>query len=306
MAAQPQLLTHPQACPQNRSAGWPAIADFIALTKPRLSALVVLTAVGGAWLAGAPRQPLELLFIGLGIAGIVGAANTFNCYLERDVDAVMRRTQRRPLPSKRMPPGRALAFGVVLAASSTALLAWVSNALTVGLGLLALGLYVGVYTPLKARSAFALWVGAITGALPPLMGWTAVTGGLEAGGLYLFSVLFLWQIPHSLAISLFRKEEYRAAGLKSVPLVYGDTSARWQAALTAGALWGIATASVPDSLAGFGFRATAFVLGGAFFAHAAYGAVRKRDDRWAKALFVHSLAYLPCVFLALALFRVLP
>ena len=143
----------------------------------------------------------------------------------------MARTRNRPLPSGRMEPGVALWFGLSLAAVSLPALALGANLLTAFLGLVAFLSYVLVYTPLKSRTSAAMLVGAVPGALPPLMGWTAVTGQVDAGGFVLFSILFLWQIPHFLAIALFRKEEYAAAGLKSVPLERGDESSRAQLVL---------------------------------------------------------------------------
>src|SRR5439155_3385439 len=139
---------------------------------------------------------------------VVGAANALNCYLERESDALMRRTRDRPLPAGRVEPWVALALGVGVASTSIPLLGWATNALTALLALVALVTYVGVYTPMKQRSGLALFVGAVPGAIPPLMGWTAVTGRLETGGLALFAILFCWQLPHFLAISIYLADDY--------------------------------------------------------------------------------------------------
>ena len=158
------------------------MVDLLSLTKPRLSSEVLFTAVGGMWLAPGKLSPVRALVVLLATAGTVGAANALNCYLERDSDQFMARTRNRPLPAGRMEPAIALWFGISLGALSLPALAIASNALTAMLGLTALLSYVLVYTPMKAKSSAAMWVGGIPGALPPLMGWTAVTGAMDAPG----------------------------------------------------------------------------------------------------------------------------
>jgi len=201
-------------------------ADLVSLLKPRLSSLVLCTLAGGMWLAPGELSLPRWVATLLGTAGTVGAANALNCWLERDRDRFMARTRLRPLPSGRMESGVALGFGILLAVFSLPLLALASNGLTASLGFLALVSYVAAYTPLKPKSPMAMLVGAIPGALPPLMGWTAVTGRIGIGGLLLFGILFAWQMPHFLAIALFRKEEYRNAGYMALPLVSGDDVTR--------------------------------------------------------------------------------
>jgi len=201
-------------------------ADLLSLVKPRLSSLVLCTLAGGMWLAPGELSVARWVGTLLGTAGTVGAANAMNCWLERDRDRFMARTRLRPLPSGRMESGVALAFGILLAVFSLPLLAMASNGLTGWLGFLALVSYVAAYTPLKPKSPMAMLVGAIPGSLPPLMGWTAVTGRIGVGGLLLFGILFAWQMPHFLAIALFRKEEYRNAGYMALPLVSGDAATR--------------------------------------------------------------------------------
>src|SRR5262249_24541460 len=140
----------------------------------------------------------------LGTTLVVAGANALNMYLERDVDALMTRTRNRPLPSGRLPAEAALAFGVATSALAIPILTFAVNPLTGGLGAISLIIYVLAYTPLNRRSTSALLVGAVPGAMPPLMGWTAVTGQLDAAGIALFLILFVWQLPHFIAISLFR------------------------------------------------------------------------------------------------------
>src|SRR5262245_42474538 len=198
-----------------------APADLVALAKPRITALVITTTAGGLWLA-----PVK---VGMGVAGltilgtslIVAGANALNMYIEREIDGRMERTKDRPLPAGRLAPRIALWFGVVLSVAAVPILAIGVNATTALLAVLANLSYVLAYTPLKQRSHWALLVGAVPGAMPPLLGWTAATGTIGAGGLVLFGILFLWQVPHFLAISIFRKEEYARAGLKVMPNTLG-------------------------------------------------------------------------------------
>jgi protoheme IX farnesyltransferase len=275
--------------------------DFVSLTKPRLSSQVLFTTAGGAWLAHAPLSALGWVALLAGTAGTVGAANAFNCYLERDSDRFMRRTAGRPLPSRRMEPARAFAFAGVLAGLSLPSLAFGVNLLTGFLGLLALVSYVGAYTPLKSRTHWAMLVGAVPGALPPLMGWTAATGQIELPGLALFAILFFWQLPHFIAIALFRKEEYRAAGLTSLPLEHGDDTARRHAVGYLVALVGVSVLPVMLHVTGKIYLGAAVSLGALFLGVGVHGLVTRGDETWAWRLFRVSLVYLSGLFAALAL-----
>src|SRR5690606_12849555 len=183
------------------------LRDLIALTKPRITLMVVITAAGGAYLSPARLEPFRMAILLLTMSMIVGGANALNCYLERDSDRFMARTASRPLPSGRLAPSWGLVVGLGLGLSSLPLPAYFVNGLTAVLDAVALVSYVAIYTPMKQASPTALLVGAVPGALPPLMGWTGATGSLDAPGFVLFGILFLWQIPHFLAISVFRQEE---------------------------------------------------------------------------------------------------
>lgn len=283
-----------------RAVSQPTTAsDLLSLTKPRLSSLVELTMLGGMWIAPASRSPSQLAVALLSTAGIIGSANALNCYLERDVDRLMRRTQSRPLPAGRMDPAVAFRFGIFLAAISIPALGMVTNLLTAMLGLSALALYVLVYTPLKARTWKAMFVGAVPGALPTLMGWTAVTGSIALPGLVLFAILFLWQIPHFLAIALFCKEEYAAANLKSLPLEKGDAVARGYVVFYCAVLIPVTLALYPLKVAGPIYFATALVLGAAFLGTALHGYWRELGPDWARKLFRVSLFHMAGLFVAL-------
>ncbi|MGO9832512.1 MAG: heme o synthase [Myxococcaceae bacterium] len=274
-------------------------SDFLSLTKPRLSSLVLCTCAGGVWLAPGGLTPGRWLLTLLGTAGTVGAANALNCYVERDVDRAMMRTRNRPLPAGRMEPPVALRFALALAAVSLPVLALGSNLLTTGLGLLALLTYVFVYTPLKGHTDAAMLVGTVPGALPPLMGWTAVTGRLDVGGLVLFSILVLWQLPHFLAIALFRKAEYRNAGLHTVPLHLGDNAARWYMLATTALLVPVTLLLVPLQVAGRLYLVVAAALGAAFLVVQGWGVLKRLGAGWARKSFFFSLVYLAVLFAAL-------
>ena len=208
----------------------------------------------------------------------------------------MARTRRRPLPSGRLSPAVALWFGVVQGLLGVPILVFGANALTGLLGAVALLTYVLVYTPMKRRSVHAVLIGAIPGAMPPLLGWTAGAGAIATGGLLLFAVIFFWQIPHFLAISLFRRRDYLAAGLKALPNERGEATTRW--AIFAGlVLQVLATlALVLLGLGGPTYLVGASLLGAVMLGWGARGLVGRRDDVWARRLFGISVAYLPALF----------
>ena len=274
----------------------PSLGPLVALIKPRITVLSVATAAVGLALAPG-HAPLGVVVAVLaGTWLIVGSANTLNMYLERDVDAKMVRTRRRPLPSGRMRPEVALWFGVLQGLVGLPILVLGANALTGLLGAIALLLYVLVYTPMKQRSVHALLIGAIPGAMPPLLGWTAATGTLSAGGLALFGVIFFWQIPHFLAIAMFRRHDYRAAGLKVMPNEQGETATRWAIAVALVLQVLTTFALVPLGLGGGAYLVGAVLLGALALGWGGVGLVRSGGNAWAHGLFVFSLGYLPLLF----------
>lgn len=199
--------------------------SLLELTKPKVSRLVLVTMAAGALAAPQPVDWSELLVAMLGTLLVVGAANALNMYLERDTDALMERTRTRPLPSGRIGADTALGFGLGLAGAGLGVLLFASAPLVAALAAMALGLYVLVYTPLKRHTPWALPIGAIPGAIPPLLGWVSVTGGVTPRGLVPFLLLFAWQIPHFHAIALFRQDEYRRAGIQVLPVASGQRAA---------------------------------------------------------------------------------
>lgn len=284
-----------------------ALVDLVALTKPRITTMVVATMLGGIWLAdraahaaGArtPR-PATLALAVIGTALIVSGANALNMYIERDSDRLMERTRNRPLPTGRIAPAVALWFGMALSALSVPLLTFGVNAVTGLLAAIALVSYVLLYTPLKRTTTLSLLIGAVPGAIPPLLGWTAVAGRVEWPGVLLFGVLFFWQVPHFLAIATFRSEDYKRAGLKVLPVERGDRVTRHHIVGYLAALVAVTLLLVPMGVGGPLYLGVAVVLGAAFFGFGAWGLRPTAGARWARGLFVTSIVYLVLLLAAL-------
>lgn len=271
------------------------------LTKPGVTRMVLLTTAIGAILAPGPVQLPRLAITVAATAAVVGAANALNMYLERDVDASMSRTRQRPIPSGRIAPETALWFGVILASGGLVALTFLVGWLPGLLCSVALLSYVLVYTPLKRVTPFALHVGTIPGAMPPLIGWAAMTGSVSWPALSVFAVLLVWQIPHFLAIAIFRAEEYAAAGLAVYPQVHGVPRAK-RAVLAYSCL--LLAVSLLPALAGLGgaiYVTVASALGLAQIVVAARGFSAPELRRWAGGLFLATLPYLLVVYGCLAL-----
>jgi protoheme IX farnesyltransferase len=274
-------------------------SDLWQLTKPGVTRMCVLTTAGGLLLAPGHIGWLAGTAAIVGSALAVAGANAANMWWERDLDAKMARTRRRPLPAGRLAPAAALRFSLLLSLAALALLAAFTNALAATLAAAAILSYVLVYTPLKVRTPLALVVGAVPGAVPPLLGWVAVTGSLDPGGLVLFGILLVWQIPHFIAIALYRKAEYARAGIRVVPLVRGDAIAKIQAVAWAGALVPLSLMLVLLGIAGSFYLVAAMLLGMVFLAWAFTGLDDAAGPRWARGYFLASLAYLPALIAAL-------
>ena len=275
------------------------VRDFVALAKPRITAMVLVTTAGGLWLAPARVSGLTIALALVGVALIVSGANALNMYIERDLDGLMKRTKNRPLPTGRLAPRPALVFGVVCSVIAVPILGFGVNATTALLALLANLLYVLAYTPLKQRSHFALQVGAVPGAIPPLLGWTAATGRVDAGGLVLFAILFLWQIPHFHAIALFRKLEYGRAGMVVLPNAAGDDATKHAIVRYAGALVVTSLLLVPLRITHTSYLFAALALGAAFLGASIVGLRPRATERTARITFATSLVYLVGLFAAI-------
>ena len=275
-------------------------ADYLVLTKPRIAVLALLTVSAGYALGSADRwQYSPLLHAMWGIALVAAGSSALNQYFERETDRLMRRTAQRPLPAGRLTPGEVLAFGIATGAVGTVWLALFVNSTTALLSLLTLLLYAGVYTPLKRYSAFATAVGAIPGALPPVLGWTASGAALDSGAFSLFVILFLWQFPHFLAIAWIYREEYARAGLRMLP-GRGETPRVVGLLAVCYALVLIPLSQYParTGIAGDAYSVVALVLSLGYLAAAIRFSLGEslRSARW---LLYTSLVYLPVLLVTL-------
>jgi len=283
-----------------------AVRDLIALGKPRVTRMVLITTAAGIWLAPSPLHAARAIVTLIGVGLVVAAANAFNMYMERDVDALMSRTKNRPLPAGRLAPEIALGFGIFCAVIGMPFVRTGANPLTAALALASLVLYVGAYTPLKRRTPWSLVVGAVPGAIPALLGWTASTGHIDAPGLAIFGVLFVWQIPHFIAISMFRADEYARAGLKVDGVVHGLDGARWRIIVWSLVQFAASLAVMKSGVGGRFYEGAAFALGAVLLALCGFGLKPMstvKTHRWARWFFLYSLVYLPVLFAALVLGR---
>jgi heme o synthase len=295
---------------RHQSEGRPigAIArDLVSLTKPRITVIVVATMLGGVVVAsryaralGMPDVSIASVVLSLiGTVLVVSGANALNMYIERDTDGLMERTKKRPLPAGRLSPDLALWFGLAISVLSLLILGFAVNSTTTLLGAFALVSYVCVYTPLKRKTTAALLIGAVPGAIPPLLGWTTVTNRIDAPGAVLFAILFLWQVPHFLAITLFRSSDYQRAGLKVLPAERGEALTRRHIVGYLVALLVVSLLVVPLGVAGPVYFAAALVLGVGFLAFGLLGLRASSDVRWARGLFGLSILYLMLIQVAL-------
>ncbi len=278
--------------------------DLVLLTKPRLASLVIFTTGAGILLAPGQLSHGDTLATLVLTTLIVASSSVFNQILERDVDPLMTRTADRPLATGRMRVREAAIFGGVVGAFAIPVLAWKVNLLTGALGLGAWLIYVLVYTPMKQRSVAAVYVGAIPGATPVLMGWTAVTGRLDPPALALFAILFLWQIPHFIAISMFRRDEYARAGLKVLPVEYGDRASLWH---MLGTCMGLVVATMLPLYFGIGgvlYALTATLLASTAIVGTLWGIFETASILWARRYFLVTLIYLPVLLGVLVIDRV--
>jgi protoheme IX farnesyltransferase len=277
---------------------------YLELTKPRILLLVIFT--GLPVLAMAEAWP-GLPFVGatlLGIALAAGAANALNCYLERDLDALMERTRGRPLPSQRISPRAALVFALTLGIVATAILDAVGGPVTAALGLASILFYVFVYTVwVKPRSSLNAVIGGAAGAAAPLIADAAVDGSVGAAGWLLFAIVFLWQPPHVWAIALFRKDDYERAGIPMLPSTAGDQPTRWRMLWYTLAMVPVTLAPWPLGLLGWIYLGAAIPLD-AWFVWLAVRVLRERTEASARSLFHASLVFLFVLFAAMILDRV--
>jgi heme o synthase len=281
------------------------LRDFVALTKPRIISLLLVTTIAPMFVAGRPSWELVLVVF-VGGYFMAGGANAVNMYIDRDIDDRMSRTRLRPLPSGRMQPREVLAFGLLLATAATFLLARFANVLTAALALGGFYCYVFLYTRwLKRSTPQNIVIGGAAGAFPPLVGWAAVTGSLDLMAAYLFLIVFYWTPPHFWALALNKQGDYGRAGVPMAPLVWGEIETKRQM------LWYtmilIALTVLPWAMGALGlvYLATALVLG-ALFLRGVVRVVRATDyvqPAW--SIYKFSLLYLALLFGAMVVDRVL-
>lgn len=288
-----------------RPATW---RDFVELCKPGILWMCLFTAVGGmgvaAALGGFVADPFPWAVAGWGTLGTalsVGASNTLNQWMERDGDRLMNRTKERPLPAGRMEPTVALVFGLVLALASLVVFHFFVNPASLWISTFALLSYVLIYTPMKRRSRHALLIGSIPGAMPPLLGWAVVTGGVHAPGVVLAAILGVWQLPHFIAISIYRARDYANAGIRVAPnergLEFAKNESLWYSLL----LVATSLMLVPLGVAGFFYFVVVTLLGAWFFILSMRGFEPEAGNKWARQFFFASLIYLPALTIALVL-----
>jgi protoheme IX farnesyltransferase len=273
------------------------LSAYAELTKPRITFLVVLTAAAGFCMGSASGIDYSrLLNMSIGIALLSSGLATINQYIERDLDRLMRRTQARPLPTGRLAPAEALAFGTLLSAVATVYLALFINPLSALLGVATLASYLFVYTPLKTRTTLSTVLGAFPGAMPPFIGWAAASGGIAVEAWILFSILFLWQFPHFLAIAWMYRDDYARAGIKMLPVVEPDGKVTGQQIISYTLLL------IPVSLlpAVIGLVGSIYLVGAAAlglgFLFFSVRAALVRTTWQARQLLLASVIYLPILF----------
>ena len=272
------------------------VSDFVELLKPRVMSLVVFTGFVGLFLAPGSIHPLLAGIAVLCIALAAGAAGAINMWFDRDIDAVMERTRRRPLPAGRVAPDDALAFGVMLSLFSIALMGLAVNWVAAALLALTIGFYVFVYTMwLKRRTPQNIVIGGAAGAFPPMIGWAAVTGDIGWTSIALFLIIFMWTPPHFWALALYRRGDYEAAGVPMLPVVAGERATRRQILVYAVLLAPITLAPTLLGAVGWLYGATAAVLGLAFVV-AALRVLVADDHRPARQMFAYSILYLFLLF----------
>ena len=287
-------------------SGWvQLLSSFVELTKPRVTSMVLLTTAAGFYLASRPPYDLVLLLnVLVGTGFLATGTAVLNQFMEREADSRMSRTSARPLPSGRVSPRQALHFGMLLVSLGTIYLIGTTNVLTAVVGWVTSAVYLLVYTPMKTRSTWCTLIGAIPGALPPVMGWSAQRGSLGIEAVILFGILFCWQFPHFLAISWLYRDDYEKGGFHMLP--QGEKAGSWAGRR----ILGFAILLLPVSLAPFwtGLSDMFYLVGasvmGLFFLWSSYQTARHATRPSARLLLRNSVIYLPVLLLFLAIGKV--
>jgi protoheme IX farnesyltransferase len=276
------------------------VRAFYSLTKPRVVSLIVFTAVIGMFLATPGMVPVQVLLAGtLGIALVAGAAAAVNCLVERKVDAVMRRTRWRPLPRGELTAPQTLVFAGALGGLGLWILFHFVNALTMWLTVATFIGYAVVYTVLlKPATPQNIVIGGASGAMPPVLGWAAVTGEVTTEAMLLFLIIFAWTPPHFWSLALYRTQDYAKAGVPMLPVTHGQAYTRLQVLLYTLILFAVSLLPFVVRMSGWLYLAAALALGGIFLAYA-LGIYRAYSDALAQKTFRYSILYLAFLFAAL-------
>lgn len=299
-SSHPDLLVDAPASRVPRRA-----VDYLELTKPRIVTMILITTAAGFYLgAQGPPDYMVLFHVLIGTALAGGGTLALNQLMEREADALMTRTQKRPLPDGRLQPLDALLFGLVLTVCGLGYLMWAAlwrSALVTGLIVVT---YLLMYTPLKQRTSLCSIIGAVPGALPPLIGWAAVRGSLGIEAWILFTIMFLWQVPHSLAIGWLYRDDFAKANFRLLPVIdpSGQSTGR-QVVLNCLLLFFVGFLPMLIGFAGMEYGVAAFILGG-FFLWYGVSFARSCSLQAARHLLFASLIYLPAILTALALDRI--
>ncbi|MEZ5063732.1 MAG: heme o synthase [bacterium] len=301
-----ESVSHPSGdgapAPPDAAAGRARWAPYAELTKPGLTSLVLITTGLGYLLASrGPTNWFGLVCAVAGTALVGGGANGLNQWWERERDARMRRTKDRPFPSRRISTAAGVTFSIAISILGVALLAVTANALTAWLAFASWAVYLFLYTPLKPRTTLNTLVGAISGAIPPMLGWTAASGRVEAGAWVLFAILFVWQIPHFLAIAWLYRADYEAGGFRMLPVVDPAGRATFRVAV----FYCVGLLPVTWSASLVGISGWIYLLGSTLLGVGMlrYGLrlYREGTAEAARNLFLTSIAYLPALFLVMLL-----
>jgi protoheme IX farnesyltransferase len=282
------------------------IASYVNLMKPHVTVLLLGTTAATMAIALRGLPPLGTLLATLvGGAMAAGSANSLNCYIDRDIDQIMGRTQRRSLPSGKVSPQHALIFGLVLGILSFAVFALFVNLLSAGLGLAAILFYVLIYTlGLKRTTMQNIVIGGAAGAVPVLIGWTAATNQITLAAIWLFAIVFYWTPPHFWALSLLIQKDYEKAGVPMLPVVMGEKETQRQIFLYTLLLVAVTLILFVIHAMGYFFLISAVALGGVMI-YMAVRLLRDREKRWARTLFWYSNCYLAAIFAVMVIDRVI-
>ncbi|MBN8521537.1 MAG: heme o synthase [Alphaproteobacteria bacterium] len=282
------------------------VSDYVALLKPRVMSLVVFTGFAGMWVAPgfSGMHPLLAVVAMICLAINAGAAGAINMWYDRDIDAVMKRTQNRPIPMGHVEPTEALSFGIILSVLSVMTMGVAVNWMAAGLLAFANLFYVLVYTMwLKRLTPQNIVIGGAAGAFPPMIGWAAVTGEITLASLSLFALIFFWTPPHFWALSLFANSDYQRANIPMLPCVIGAEKTKWHMMAYSLLLLPLSLLPYLLNIAGIGYGITAFILS-VFFIFTNMRVILDRGEKSARLMFGYSVFYLFALFLALMIDKV--